>query len=489
LKSKCRLIDKKTLVLLITLLLIATSAAPVQAQASEPPSTTAHVVERGETLLSIAQKYGTTVDAITHTNGITDPRNIYVGQSLTIPDGGADSSTMEVVPYVVQAGDTVSSIARRYGTTWQTLVHINALLSPDSIYPGLVIQVPRVAPASETHVSFPRTTGGLIYAVRLDDTPSRIALRYNISPWTLAAYNDPTRLTLIYPSQDLVVPSEDSGPLPAPFRVIEVQPLPVTQGTTMVVAVYTTEPVKLQGRLFDQDVYFAEEDGVFYGMVGVHVFTEPGMYELTLTAWDSAGRDTSLTTEVIVAAGRFGYERIDLPADRISLLDPAVIAVERERLDSIRYTFDTNRHWTTPLQRPCVGTISAYYGTHRAYSDGPYTSYHSGVDFRAPSGTPVHASAAGTVVMAEPLTVRGNVVFIDHGWGVATGYWHLSSIDVAVGQYVEQGEVVARVGNTGLSTGAHLHWETWVGGISVDGLQWLEESFPWPGTEGLATGG
>jgi murein DD-endopeptidase MepM/ murein hydrolase activator NlpD len=91
--------------------------------------------------------------------------------------------------------------------------------------------------------------------------------------------------------------------------------------------------------------------------------------------------------------------------------------------------------------------------------------------------------------LAEPLTVRGNVVFIDHGWGVITGYWHLSSIDVEVGQYVEQGEVVARVGNTGLSTGSHLHWEVWVGGISVDGLQWLEESFPGPKAETLATGG
>jgi murein DD-endopeptidase MepM/ murein hydrolase activator NlpD len=489
LKSKCKLIDKKTIVLLAALLLIAASTAPVQAQEEEPLPTTVHAVERGETLLSIAQEYGTTVNAITHANGITDPRNIYVGQSLVIPAGGVETGTMEVVPYVVQAGDTVSSIARRYGTTWQTLVHINALLSPNSIYPGLVIQVPRVTPASETRVAFPRTTGGLIYAVRPDDTLRRIALRYDISPWTLAANNDPTRLTLIYPGRDLIVPGEGTGPLPAPFRAIEVQPLPVPQGTTMVVAVYTTEPVKLQGRLFDRDVYFAEERGVYYGMVGVYVFTEPGMYELTLTAQDGDGHNTSLTTEIIVAAGRFGYERIDLPADRTSLLDPAVIAAERGRLDSIRYAFTPDRRWTTPLQRPCIGTITAYYGTHRAYNDGPYTSYHSGVDFRAPGGTPVYAPAAGTIVMAEPLTVRGNVVFIDHGWGILTGYWHLSSIEVAVGQYVEQGDLIARVGNTGLSTGAHLHWEMWIGGISVDALQWLEESFPWPGSEGLATGG
>ncbi|MBN1977139.1 MAG: LysM peptidoglycan-binding domain-containing protein [Anaerolineae bacterium] len=481
--------SQRATTLLIVTLLIVTSTALAQAQSSEPPETTVHTVQRGQTLLSIAQEYGTTVDAITHANGIADPRRIYVGQRLVIPERGEGSDTMELVPYVVQAGDTVSSIARHYGITWQTLVHVNSLLSPNAIYPGLVIKVPRVASSGEKPGAFPQTVGSMIYLVHPNDTLRRIALRHNVSPWTLVVNNHMTDLAAIYPGRELVVPGEGPGLLPAPFASIEIQPLPVTQGTTMIIAVHTTEPVKLQGELFDQDVHFAEESGAYYGVAGVHVFTEPGLYKLTLTAWDSDGHSTALTTEVVVRAGHFGYERIDLPADRASLLDPAIIATERERLDSVQYTFTPERHWTTPFQRPCVGTITAYYGTHRAYAAGPYTSYHTGVDFRAPTGTPVHAAAAGTVVLAEPLTVRGNVVFIDHGWGVLTGYWHLSSIEVEVGQYVEQGEVVARVGNTGLSTGAHLHWEFWVGGVSVDGLQWLDESLPWPMAGDLATGG
>jgi murein DD-endopeptidase MepM/ murein hydrolase activator NlpD len=484
-----RPVNRKVIALLVTSLLLATASVTlVQAQAGEPPTTSEHIVQRGETLLFIAQKYGTTVDAITHTNGIADPRRIYVGQHLIIPDRG-EAGTMELVPYVIQAGDTVSSIARRYGITWQTLVHVNSLLSPNSIYPGLIIQVPRVIPTGEETIAFPQTARGAICVIHPNDTLSRIGLRYDASPWMLIANNHLANPAAAYQGQELVVPGDGPGLLPVPFASIEIQPLPVTQGTTMIVAVYTTEPVKLQGRLFDQDVHFAEEKGVHYGMAGVHVFTEPGFYEMTLTAWDSAGRNTVLTTEVVVSAGSFGYERIDLPADRVNLLDPITIAAERERLDSIRYTFIPDRQWKAPFQRPCPGAITAYFGTHRAYAAGPYTSYHSGVDFRAPTGTPVHAAAAGTVVLAEPLTVRGNVVFVDHGWGVLTGYWHLSSIDVQVGQRVEQGEVIARVGNTGLSTGAHLHWEVWVGGVSVDGLQWLDESFPWPGSEGLATGG
>jgi murein DD-endopeptidase MepM/ murein hydrolase activator NlpD len=294
---------------------------------------------------------------------------------------------------------------------------------------------------------------------------------------------------LIYPGQELQVPGEGPGLLPAPFVSVEVQPLPVLQGATMVVAVRTTEPITLEGRLFEQEVPFAEEGGIYYALIGVHVFTEPGLYELELRAVDGRGQDTVVTTGVILEDGHFGYERIDLPASRTGLLDPAVIAAERERLNALRRTFTLERRWTTPFQRPCVGAISSYFGTHRAYGGGPYTSYHTGVDFRAPGGTPVHAPAGGTVVLAEPLASWGNAVVIDHGWGVLTGYAHLSKIEAQVGQRISQGDLIGKVGNTGVSTGAHLHWEMWVGGNSVNGLQWLEGFYPWPEPEWPAVGG
>jgi murein DD-endopeptidase MepM/ murein hydrolase activator NlpD len=69
--------------------------------------------------------------------------------------------------------------------------------------------------------------------------------------------------------------------------------------------------------------------------------------------------------------------------------------------------------------------------------------------------------------------MRGNAVLIDHGWGLVTGYWHLSKTHVRVGDAVTRGSVFAEVGSTGLSTGSHLHWEVWVNGVSVDGKQLL----------------
>ncbi len=488
--------NRKVGVVLAVSLLIGMLAVPAQAQSGGPPSqatapmTTVHIVQRGETLFSVARQYGLTVDAITHANGIPDPRQIYVGQRLVIPGDKGDTGVVETVPHMVQAGDTLASIARRYNTTWQALVQVNDLLSPSVIYAGQVIQVPALnRPAGEEEVAYLPVSEGIAYVVRSDDTLFSIALRHGVSPWTLAVVSHVANPALIYPGQELVVPGEGPGLLPTPFASVEVQPLPVIQGTTMIIAVHATEPVTLDGRLFGQAVHFAEEKGVYYGLVGVHVFTEPGLYELELRAVDARGQSTAVTTGVLLEAGRFGYERIDVPASRTSLLDPAVFARDRERFDAVRHIFTPQRLWTTPFQRPCGGSISAYFGSHRSYNGGPYTSYHSGVDFRAPGGTPVHASAAGTVVLAEPMALWGDAVVIDHGWGVLTGYGHLSTIEVQVGQQVLQGELIGKVGNTGLSTGAHLHWEMWVGGNSVNGLQWLEEFYPWPDLDWLAIGG
>jgi murein DD-endopeptidase MepM/ murein hydrolase activator NlpD len=82
------------------------------------------------------------------------------------------------------------------------------------------------------------------------------------------------------------------------------------------------------------------------------------------------------------------------------------------------------------------------------------------------------------VVLAEPLTVRGNAVLIDHGMGLYSGYWHQSKIAVHEGQEVQTGDLIGYVGDTGLVTGPHLHWEMRLNGIAVEPLQWVMQSIP-----------
>ena len=462
---------------LISLILLLTWPVPAMAQSGGPGQPLVHIVQRGETLFSIARRYGTTVDAITHANGIPDPRRIYVGQRLTIP--GAPVLADAWSTHVVRAGESLEAVAAQYGLPWRTVALANRLLNPHLLSVGQVLRVPAEGG---------RAYGGALHVVQPGETPLSIAFRHGLSLWELLEANGFIDPASVFPGQHLFIPGERPDWMPAPFETVELDPVPVLQGQAFRVAVRTEEPVTLAGTVFDRPVQFAEEDGVYYALVGVHALADPGLYELTLTATTEGGEQAALSVGVVVEDGGYGYERIDVPPSRANLLDPALVAAERERLNQVRYLFTPTRRWHGPFLPPVEAAISSYFGTRRSYNGGPYNSYHAGVDFDAGMGTPVHAPADGVVVLAEPLAVRGNAVVLDHGWGVLTGYWHLSSIEVSVGQEVRAGDVIGRVGSTGLSTGAHLHWEVWVGGVSVSGLQWLAPTYPWSDLEGGGAG-
>jgi murein DD-endopeptidase MepM/ murein hydrolase activator NlpD len=107
---------------------------------------------------------------------------------------------------------------------------------------------------------------------------------------------------------------------------------------------------------------------------------------------------------------------------------------------------------------------------HPIYGD---VRMHTGIDFGASYGTPIHAAADGVVVSAGPLGGYGNATVIDHGNGLATLYGHQSSIAVTPGQHVSRGQIIGYVGCTGLCTGPHLHFEVRVRGTPVDPMQYL----------------
>jgi len=115
---------------------------------------------------------------------------------------------------------------------------------------------------------------------------------------------------------------------------------------------------------------------------------------------------------------------------------------------------------------PVNGTVTSGYGWR-------WGRLHEGIDIAAPSGTPIWAAAAGTVIYAGWLGGYGNLVVVDHGNGLATAYAHASAVLVSVGQSVGQGETVSLVGSTGNSSGPHLHFEVRVNGSAVDPLLYL----------------
>ncbi|MCD9046595.1 MULTISPECIES: M23 family metallopeptidase [unclassified Luteimonas] len=158
----------------------------------------------------------------------------------------------------------------------------------------------------------------------------------------------------------------------------------------------------------------------------------------------------------------------DWPLQRVDGVPPATvdpppaiaerIRREQAQVSAARVRDDARADFAQPFIRPVEGRISGRFGRARVYNGRP-GSPHSGMDIAAPTGTPIRAPAAGIVTFAAPdLYLTGGTVLLDHGHGVSSNFLHMSRIDVAVGDRVEQGQVLGAVGATGRATGPHLHW-------------------------------
>lgn len=134
------------------------------------------------------------------------------------------------------------------------------------------------------------------------------------------------------------------------------------------------------------------------------------------------------------------------------------------RLNAARARSTDAQGWRQDLIWPARGRISGRFGSQRIYRGEP-GSYHGGVDVAAGAGAPVIAPADGVVVLAAPgFSMEGNLVIVDHGFGLNSAFLHLSRIDVREGEAVRQGQPLGAVGATGRASGAHLHWAlTWRG--------------------------
>jgi murein DD-endopeptidase MepM/ murein hydrolase activator NlpD len=129
--------------------------------------------------------------------------------------------------------------------------------------------------------------------------------------------------------------------------------------------------------------------------------------------------------------------------------------------------------WTASFLKPRTSVVTSEFGSGRLFN-GALTTRHLGVDFRGAVGEPVKAANRGVVVLVDRFFLAGNVVYIDHGGGVVTSYFHLSKTLVKQGDIVKRGQVIGAVGNTGRVTGPHLHWAARYGENTVNPLDLLK---------------
>jgi hypothetical protein len=202
-------------------------------------------------------------------------------------------------------------------------------------------------------------------------------------------------------------------------------------------------------------------------------------YDLTIDIFAQDGSKTTRGGQVTVAGGGFIAESFTLPGNLNYLLRDDVQANEDDRLTTVYSIITPTRYWdgqfTPPIPSPVVVSL---FGTVRTYTNTGTVRRHTGIDFRASVGTPVLAAANGRVALSRPMDIHGNNIVIDHGWGIYSEYAHLSERYVVPGQFVLQGDVIGMSGNTGRSTGPHVHWEIAVGGVWVNPVLFAQIRLP-----------
>lgn len=263
-------------------------------------------------------------------------------------------------------------------------------------------------------------------------------------------------------------------PSPTPLPLVESDVVEVAQGRAgvlRVVAASASATASYKGHTID----LAAASNGFWGVIGAEATEELGQFPISIALLDSAGAviEQRLATLAVYDAA-FPVESITLPPGDEGLLAPDV-GVQEEAIRQQQFSSSApERLWSGVFTYPVQGAVTSPYGQQRSYNGAPPAGFHHGADFGVVDGSPVYASASGRVVFAGAMPIRGNSVVIDHGVGVFSGYHHLSSVAVGVGQFVSQGNLVGYSGMSGLATGPHLHWEVVVHGLSVDPVPWTQ---------------
>ncbi len=242
------------------------------------------------------------------------------------------------------------------------------------------------------------------------------------------------------------------------------------QGGAGVVSVAGEGVTAASARFLNRNIPFfeARDDGYWYGLLTANIEQSARTYDLEVGVTFEDGQTETLLAQIDVASGGFITSSFTVPDDRLALIDPEVERVEFARLAAVFDHRSMVRGWDdTGFDLPLASELTAPFGEVRVLNDTVQTR-HTGWDLRATVGVPIMASAGGTVAFAGLMDIRGNYVVIDHGHGVFTGYAHLSQIHVTRGQTITQGQILGVTGDTGRSSGPHLHWEMNINGDWVN---------------------
>ena len=461
---------RSSILVLVLLILVSVSVSAQESSNTGP----VYVIKSGDTLWTIARKLHVSYDDLLAVNDLDSSSAIMPGQELVMPGMEDLSGVVATVP--VSYGETLASLSRRYSVGQADLVRLNRLTSPLELYVGVSAVL-----IGEEEIA---EMGGQRVSLAPGQTAIELAIQSNTNPWTLVNANGEGGSWDLIPGEVLFLPgTENDGPggFPPAIQEAAYTPQRFVQGHTSVMRVAAPDGTEITGSLGDYPLHFFTQNGeTFLALQGLHAKESIGLTQLSLSGTLPDGTPFSHTQMVEVFSGNYHFEKIiGVPAQTVG-----VEITEEETQTLKEYTDQATgvKYWSGDFFEPVPsyrsGAYASYYGGRRSYNGSGYYYFHSGLDYFGQLGEDIYATAPGKVVYTGSLLLHGNTSLIDHGWGVYTLYAHQSEILVQVGQQVNAGQLIGRVGTTGRSTGPHLHWEVWVGGLQVDPLDWLENTYP-----------
>jgi murein DD-endopeptidase MepM/ murein hydrolase activator NlpD len=390
---------------------------------------TMHVVRKGDTLWSIAQKYNLSVDLIFTTNNIANSELISIGQEMKIPshknaiaeanivnqavvdkknnninNNVSQPENAEPIVYTVKEGDNLWNISRKYGVSVEVIVDINNFRDKDFLSLGQKLEIPAIG-GGVSNSNQKQEPTIITYTVVKGDTLWSISQRYDVKMTSIISVNNLKEISRLSIGQKLKLPI-----------------------TNMDIA-------KAEG--YSQE---AAAEIIYYVKKGESLW--------------SISREYNVKLEAIIAAN--------------SIADASKISAGQQlRIPNVPGARSSICNFIWPVR----GRITSPYGM-RVISGRK--DFHAGIDIGGPTGTNIVAAESGRVSYAGYMRGYGNVIILSHNGGYSTVYGHNLVNLVKKGQYVKKGSIIGKVGRTGNATGSHLHFEIRSGGKPVNPLSYLK---------------
>jgi murein DD-endopeptidase MepM/ murein hydrolase activator NlpD len=251
---------------------------------------------------------------------------------------------------------------------------------------------------------------------------------------------------------------------------IEISPAEILQGDACYIQIYGIPNSSEASVIFNKNnisLHYDNSSKSYIGFIGINQKTEPGERNVQIL-FDSK---TKINKKITIQKKDFQIQHLTLPKTKVDLSDKDLKRHNKEK-KTVTELFKNSKKlklYNSEFIKPIDNKISTPFGVKRFMNKKPKNS-HSGIDLKGTMNEQIKSINKGVVVFTGNHFFSGNSIYIDHGLGIVSMYFHLSEIKVKTGNEVNKGDIIGLVGSTGRSTGPHLHWGVRVNNIRVNPL-------------------